>query len=1134
MEDHKKTDVIKNMRTVLPPINLKKTEPAEAPAAATSATAEQEMTGGAGQQKTQDNQGRVLLPSALGEQASMGIPPPGHLPKPPYGYRPPERMGQAERPTQMHIPPNRYRMHAGGGYAPYTPYGGATPGYPPGRHPPYIQTRYYPPPARQYAYVPEMPPHVRGQMEHGRMGEKKGPMHPHSHPPHQHHGPPHHPPYHAPMHPQVHPQPHMQHQPPQGYPHMQHQQMHPPQMHSPGQHPSAVLMPDIGNNAKVQIKDAMRYLDVVKEEYKDNKEVYNRFLRTMRDYKERQIDAKRVIEIILMLFSGNPKLIQGFNQFLPKKYEILPSGEIKVHDVEKGERDHKRRGDEHGPSGGLYGSFPPQHPPYPPMHVVKSEYDGGRPHPDSRPEFEVFPPGARQHVGKYEIDNTARVVAYLNKVRRRLEHSPAAWFDFLKIVQSYRNNRDHRPIPEILARVKAILKDEPGLIEEFILFLPGNAELHHMRPGSRQHQPDTLGMLLEIKHVLVRKGVHKEFVKALNMFNQGLLNSSSLILLIEPFLSHSPTLLSLFRYYIGHREPDTPPHIQASLETYKKLGSYRVLPERYRKSMHTGQTPEDASVLNTSLISCPTFSSESSTFIFAKKNVHEDTLFRVEDERYEADLLLARVSSLLLKLTEHEALIVEEETSVREPESPREQTVRDAALKDPAEKEAEEKDLPKEPLVAPAKEQAPPESALSFSLSDIDKEILGVVYGASADDIILGLIAHPLRAIPVVIRQLRSIEAQWFRTRATSSEIWKNTIDKNYIKALDVKGYKVRNGERKTTMLKQFMKDIDTATAVEFKLLSRKITNGVVDVLIASMDLEEGDEAYGNIRMLQKIIQTNRVFFLTPEIYCALRGIACAAHKIYESLHGRRVKPKVSGIARNLGLQEETQPLSLDALLDLVKDYVLGNIETTKFEEKIIGCFGVSGASLIGISGVCLGVEAMIDTMGDHKASMEMLRRIGGSNKEAPSALSEVLLRTPNLLKVVVKRRKDASYIMAKKVAPQKYSSPKWAGYVKSYSTKEGGRGPFLARTFRPTKRKAILDYGMEHEFSEDKYKLKHISGTEDFFLAKRARTEKDEGKKQASLPELRAPTGHQEEDPAIQAPSISESDTATRHPFIS
>ncbi|KAJ7557028.1 hypothetical protein O6H91_05G109100 [Diphasiastrum complanatum] len=68
--------------------------------------------------------------------------------------------------------------------------------------------------------------------------------------------------------------------------------------------------------------DALQYLKAVKDRFKDDKDNYDDFLEVFQHFKEQRIDPAGVIARVKDLFKGHPRLIIGFNTFLPKGYEI--------------------------------------------------------------------------------------------------------------------------------------------------------------------------------------------------------------------------------------------------------------------------------------------------------------------------------------------------------------------------------------------------------------------------------------------------------------------------------------------------------------------------------------------------------------------------------------------------------------------------------------------------------------------------------------------------------------------------------------------------------------------------------------------------------------------------------------------
>ncbi|GAA5991337.1 hypothetical protein JCM5350_006988 [Sporobolomyces pararoseus] len=97
----------------------------------------------------------------------------------------------------------------------------------------------------------------------------------------------------------------------------------PPQ--APQAQPGAASAAQQAGNAALRplnVRDALQYLDRVKQQFANEYEVYDQFLTIMKDFKTQNIDTPGVIDRVSTLFRGHPSLIQGFNTFLPPGYRI--------------------------------------------------------------------------------------------------------------------------------------------------------------------------------------------------------------------------------------------------------------------------------------------------------------------------------------------------------------------------------------------------------------------------------------------------------------------------------------------------------------------------------------------------------------------------------------------------------------------------------------------------------------------------------------------------------------------------------------------------------------------------------------------------------------------------------------------
>ena len=72
---------------------------------------------------------------------------------------------------------------------------------------------------------------------------------------------------------------------------------------------------------KLNVEDALLYLDQVKLEFSDRPHIYNEFLQIMKEFKAKAADTPSVVQRVRRLFHGHDRLITGFNIYLPNEHE---------------------------------------------------------------------------------------------------------------------------------------------------------------------------------------------------------------------------------------------------------------------------------------------------------------------------------------------------------------------------------------------------------------------------------------------------------------------------------------------------------------------------------------------------------------------------------------------------------------------------------------------------------------------------------------------------------------------------------------------------------------------------------------------------------------------------------------------
>ncbi|CAA7031849.1 unnamed protein product [Microthlaspi erraticum] len=89
---------------------------------------------------------------------------------------------------------------------------------------------------------------------------------------------------------------------------------------------------------KLTTSDALAYLSAVKNTFQHNRDIYDKFLEIMKDFKAQRVDTGDVMVRVKELFRGEDEMLLGFNTFLPKGYKItLDDDQTLANDVARDE-----------------------------------------------------------------------------------------------------------------------------------------------------------------------------------------------------------------------------------------------------------------------------------------------------------------------------------------------------------------------------------------------------------------------------------------------------------------------------------------------------------------------------------------------------------------------------------------------------------------------------------------------------------------------------------------------------------------------------------------------------------------------------------------------------------------------------
>ncbi|KAK4712514.1 hypothetical protein R3W88_007027 [Solanum pinnatisectum] len=318
-------------------------------------------------------------------------------------------------------------------------------------------------------------------------------------------------------------------------------------------------------NPHLTTEDALSYLKEVKDTFQ-GREKYDMFLDIMKHFKAQRIDTVTVIARVKDLFKGHPRLITGFNTFLPEGYTITLNQEDKPR-VEFGEAINfvnkiktRFQNDDH-----VYKYFLDI------LNMYRKEHKGINEvyrevailfngHPDLLDEFTRFLPDTKnevdlskqQHPGKMnsfgEFEDALKYSCskgfiFCERVKERLQ-SPVDYLKFLKCLHIYSTEKIARN--KLQSLVAEILGKYPDLMEGFNEFLDRYARVDTYTKG--------FTFCEEVKERLGSPADYQTFLKCLRDYSGEIITREQLQSLVAQTLGKHPCLMERFNVFIDRYE----------------------------------------------------------------------------------------------------------------------------------------------------------------------------------------------------------------------------------------------------------------------------------------------------------------------------------------------------------------------------------------------------------------------------------------------------------------------------------------------------------------------------------------------------------------------------------------------------
>ncbi|CAO3629799.1 unnamed protein product [Mucor fragilis] len=282
-----------------------------------------------------------------------------------------------------------------------------------------------------------------------------------------------------------------------------------------------------------------------------------------------------------------------------------------------------------------------------------------------------------------------------------------------------------------------------------------------------------------VKKHIGNKQTYLSFLRVLNLFTQQVLDANQLIDRCESYLSGNKELYHQLKKLVGYDGKDriieNVPMVPSKLDygaAYEYGPSYRSVPKHWQSQKCSGRDTLCWEVLNNEYVSHPTWASEDGGFIASKKNLFEEALHRVEEERYHYDLDIEanlNTISLLEPINKKIALMTDEEKS----------------------------DFKVSPgLGGPSKA--------------IYQRVLKKIYGSETGAEVIDMLHNsPAHAVPVVLKRLKQKDEEWRRLQREWNKVWREIESKNYYKALDYQGVIFKTNDKKNMSIKQLVSEIE-------------------------------------------------------------------------------------------------------------------------------------------------------------------------------------------------------------------------------------------------------------------------------------------------------------------------------------
>ncbi|KAI1922926.1 Transcriptional regulatory protein sin3 [Ophidiomyces ophidiicola] len=515
----------------------------------------------------------------------------------------------------------------------------------------------------------------------------------------------------------------------------------------------------------VEFNHAISYVNKIKNRFADSPEIYKQFLEILQTYQRESKPIQDVYAQVTVLFNSAPDLLEDFKQFLPESAaQAKGQGPGRPDDIPISMSNV--RGEPGYGAAGLQASR--ENIKMPPLGQFNVK--------DSAKENKKRRGGPGSQAIGGSVGGAALDSASIGGPAGKVPVSQIGGVNkaILRVMQNQKTNSSR------LQRTK--LTHKPSLPENVPAISPT------LVPAPPEPIPPTFSLSASqeeyaffdrVKKFIGNKQIFSEFLKLCNLYSSDLIDRNVLVNKTAGFIGSNQELMNWFKRFM-HIEPKDEiiePKAKdesgiVNLAHCRALGpSYRLLPKLERQKPCSGRDELCQSVLNDEWASHPTWASEDSGFVAHRKNQHEDSLHRVEEDRHDYDHYIeAGIRSIQLM----------------------ESILQQLSVMNDADR---------------SNFKLPP--GLGGQSETIYKKVIKKVYEKEFGiRIIDEMFANPGVVIPVVLARLKQKVEEWKLSQREWEKVWREQMQKGYWKSLDHQSAISKKDDKKQLTTKHFQAEI--------------------------------------------------------------------------------------------------------------------------------------------------------------------------------------------------------------------------------------------------------------------------------------------------------------------------------------